>query len=231
MREWLASYCSLLFLVSIFCSAKSDFGSSEEVKPYRPPVLASSGLIEFIDEKGESKGLIIINRQNPPFGKALPGGKIEYGETVENGFLREMKEELNLDKKDFYDLRQFHVYSDSARDPRFHVVDVTFIGKTHKTPKAGDDASKAFICSWEEIENNEKPLELVFDHRKILDDYLRYRQEGTGINPDITKSLSEEKIPEAINAPKKDQLSVNEDKKRKCRRSISKSNRIATRSP
>lgn len=51
----------------------------------------------------------MIERGKAPWGKAIPGGKVEYGETVENAVRREMMEEVNLDLND---LRQFHVYSD-----------------------------------------------------------------------------------------------------------------------
>ncbi|MEO0115069.1 MAG: NUDIX hydrolase, partial [candidate division WOR-3 bacterium] len=65
----------------------------------------------IIDYDGK---IVLIKRKNPPFGWALPGGFVDYGETVENAAIREAKEETGLDLKE---LKQFHVYSDPNRDP------------------------------------------------------------------------------------------------------------------
>ncbi len=38
--------------------------------------------------------IVLIDRGKAPFGKAIPGGKIEYGESVENAIRREMREDV-----------------------------------------------------------------------------------------------------------------------------------------
>jgi 8-oxo-dGTP diphosphatase len=134
---------------------------------FRPetPLLAVDGIINVQDEKGNWKGIVLIERKYPPIGLALPGGFVEVGETVEEALIREMKEETGLD---VIIIRQFRVYSDPKRDPRRHTVSVVFECVARGEPKGADDAKTARIYSYEEI-----PFEkLVFDHEKILKDYL-----------------------------------------------------------
>src|SRR4030042_501652 len=88
------------------------------------------------------KGIILIKRKNPPEGWALPGGFVDYGETLESAALRETKEETDLNVKL---LRQFHSYSDPERDPRHHTVTIVFIAKAKGNARAGDDARKIGI--------------------------------------------------------------------------------------
>lgn len=134
---------------------------------HKPPILTTTAIIEVHDH-GIFKGIVLIERGKAPFGKAIPGGKVEYGETVENAVRREMMEEVNLE---LHDLKQFHVYSDPSRDFRHHSVEVTHLAIAYEEPFAGDDAAKAFIVKLEDIPWNE----LAFDHAQILKDYLDYR--------------------------------------------------------
>ena len=72
------------------------------------------------------QGIVLIERSNPPYGWALPGGFVDYGESLEEAAAREAKEETNLD---LVDLRQFHTYSAPGRDPRFHTITTVFIAE------------------------------------------------------------------------------------------------------
>ncbi len=129
------------------------------------PYLTVDGIINVQNEKGEFVGIVLIERKYPPIGFALPGGFVEVGETVEEAVIREMKEETGLD---VVVLRQFRVYSDPNRDPRFHTVSVVFECVARGEPKGSDDAKVARVFKYGEI-----PMEkLVFDHSKILRDYL-----------------------------------------------------------
>lgn len=119
------------------------------------------------------EGIVIIKRSNPPFGWALPGGFVDYGESLEDAVRREMKEETSLA---LTELTQFHTYSQPDRDPRFHTIGTVFIAKAKGKPKAGDDAAGLKIIKLSEIE----ALEFAFDHKKILQDYLAYKK---GKNP------------------------------------------------
>jgi ADP-ribose pyrophosphatase YjhB (NUDIX family) len=116
--------------------------------------------VDIIIEIGER--IVLIERKNPPFGWALPGGFVDYGESFETAALREAKEETGLRVEA---LRQFHTYSDPGRDPRRHTASTVFIGKAEGAPQAGDDAARAELFSKEELPT------LVFDHARILADY------------------------------------------------------------
>jgi O-acetyl-ADP-ribose deacetylase (regulator of RNase III)/ADP-ribose pyrophosphatase YjhB (NUDIX family) len=111
-------------------------------------------------------GVVLIQRKNPPFGWALPGGFVDYGESLEDAVVREAKEETNLT---LTEIKQFHTYSDPRRDPRFHTIGTVFLAKAKGTPKAGDDAGSLKIVKLSEIAK----LDLAFDHKKILEDYLK----------------------------------------------------------
>jgi 8-oxo-dGTP diphosphatase len=131
----------------------------------KTPFVAVDGIIQIFDENDNFKGIVLIERKNPPHGLALPGGFVDVGEKVEDALKREMKEEINLDVEI---VRLLNVYSDPERDPRFHTVSIVFVCKASGIPKAQDDAKSVFIYKLEEI-----PFEkLVFDHKKILQDYL-----------------------------------------------------------
>ena len=120
--------------------------------------------VEAIIELPE--GIVIIQRSNPPFGWALPGGFVDYGESLEDAVKREAKEETNLD---LTQITQFHTYSNPQRDPRFHTIGTVFIAKAKGKPKAGDDAAGLKVIKPSEIEK----LDFAFDHKKILQDYLK----------------------------------------------------------
>ncbi len=110
-------------------------------------------------------GIVVIERSNPPFGLALPGGFVDYGESLEDALTREVKEETNLS---VIKLKQFHTYSDPNRDPRFHTIGTVFIAEAKGIPKAGDDAAGLRIIKKDEILKHD----FAFDHKKILQDYL-----------------------------------------------------------
>ena len=128
-----------------------------EVQAHRNPTPTVDIIIEI---KGQ---IVLIERRNPPFGWALPGGFVDYGESFETAALREAEEETGL-KVD--NLRQFHTYSDPARDPRQHTASTVFTGEAKGSPKAGDDAARAELFTAENL----PPL--AFDHAKILADYF-----------------------------------------------------------
>lgn len=125
----------------------------------RNPFLTVDGLIRI------GGGIVLIERRNPPPGWALPGGFVDYGETVEDACVRECREETGLEVTL---VRQFHTYSDPRRDPRHHTVCVVFLCDATGEPKADDDAKNAGIFTREQIAQ----LTLAFDHRQILEDYF-----------------------------------------------------------
>jgi 8-oxo-dGTP diphosphatase len=126
---------------------------------YKNPVPAVDLIIEI-----EGKGLVLIERRNPPPGWALPGGFVEVGESLEQAAVREAKEETCLDVEL---LGQFHSYSDPNRDPRMHCISTVFVARATGTPRAEDDAKSVALYRKDSL-----PEVMAFDHRKILDDYL-----------------------------------------------------------
>lgn len=133
----------------------------------KSPFLTVDAIIEY---KG---GVVLIKRSNPPFGWAIPGGFVDYGESLEEAVIREAKEETDLD---ICGLKQLHTYSDPDRDPRFHTVCTVFIAKGKGIPCAGDDASGIRIVYPQEL----KTLDLAFNHGDVLKDYLKLK---AGKNP------------------------------------------------
>jgi 8-oxo-dGTP diphosphatase len=130
------------------------------IKTYRNPVPTVDVIIEL------EGGIVLIHRKNPPPGWALPGGFVDYGETVEAAACREAKEETNLE---LTGLKMFSVYSDPARDPRQHTITTVFVARGHGRMKGGDDATIAKVFDLEHLP------ELAFDHARILHDYQDWK--------------------------------------------------------
>lgn len=129
--------------------------------PYRNPLPT----VDIIIEVGGK--IVLIERKNPPHGWAIPGGFLDWGESVETCAVREAQEETGLAVK----LEElFYVYSDPVRDPRHHTVTTVFIASARGAPVAADDAAEAGLFTAQTL-----PDPLAFDHGQILDDYFRYR--------------------------------------------------------
>ena len=123
--------------------------------------------VDAIIRMGSKEQIVLVRRKNEPRGWSLPGGFVEYGESVEHAILREVMEETRLD----VDLvRQFHTYSDPSRDPRIHAVSVVFIADGRGEPTGDDDAEEAHVFSRDSL-----PTPIVFDHVAILNDYFSDR--------------------------------------------------------
>jgi 8-oxo-dGTP diphosphatase len=113
---------------------------------------------------------VLIERRHPPLGLAIPGGFVDVGERVETAALREAKEEVSLD----VELEcLLGLYSDPARDPRGHTVTAVYVASADGVPVAADDAGAIVMA-----DPADRDLPLVFDHRQVLDDYLRWRETG-----------------------------------------------------
>ena len=112
---------------------------------------------------------ILIKRKNDPYKDywALPGGFVEYGESVETAAIREAKEETSIDVE-LKDL--VNVYSEPDRDPRGHTITIAYTAKGNFDDKKADsDASEIAIFSAEKLDE----LKIAFDHGKIIDDCLK----------------------------------------------------------
>lgn len=133
----------------------------------RNPVPTVDIIIKIKREDGQD-GIVLIKRKNPPSGWALPGGFVDYGESLEEAAVREAKEETSLDIR----LKsQLHTYSDPNRDPRQHTITTVFMATAQGKPKARDDAQEIGVFTKEEMN-----FPLAFDHNKILEDYFEQKK-------------------------------------------------------
>ncbi len=132
---------------------------------YRNPTPTVDIIIELIDRR--DRAIVLIERKNAPLGWAIPGGFVDYGESVETAARREALEETGLEVEL---IEQFHVYSDPKRDPRQHTLSVVFLATAKGEPQAADDAKNVGIFEPWQI-----PTNLCFDHDQILRDYFHYR--------------------------------------------------------
>ncbi|MFA5008541.1 MAG: macro domain-containing protein [Candidatus Omnitrophota bacterium] len=145
--------------LKIFRKNVNDYLEHITNKLREGPFLTVDGIVEF------DNGIVMIERTNPPLGWALPGGFVDYGETVEEAATREIKEETNLD---FFDFKLLGVYSDPKRDARFHTVSTVFYGKGKGKLTAASDAKNAKIYKVDSL-----PEKIAFDHRHIIEDYVK----------------------------------------------------------
>jgi len=141
------------------------------VERYRNPFPTVDVIIEMDTpvRQGETcrpgPSIVLIRRQNPPYGWALPGGFVDYGESLESAARREAFEETSLEVALLY---QLGAYSDPLRDPRQHTISVVFVARAAGIPRAADDAADIGVFDRDSI-----PGPLTFDHPRILSDYFR----------------------------------------------------------
>ncbi|MFN2348957.1 MAG: NUDIX domain-containing protein [Thioalkalivibrio sp.] len=145
------------------------------------PLIAVDLIIRLEDDPNV---IVLIERRNPPHGWALPGGFVDVGESLETAAVREAREETCLDVS----LEALlGCYSDPARDPRGHTVSAAYVARGWGEPRAADDA-RNLRC----VDAREPGLPLVFDHGRILADYLRWLETGEGkrLGNDSTRGKS-----------------------------------------
>ncbi len=136
---------------------------------YRNPVPTVDILISY------EGGIVLVERRNPPPGWALPGGFVDYGESLEAAAVREAREETGLEVEL---TGQFHTYSDPGRDPRQHTISTVFTARGRGLLQAGDDAARARVYSAENL-----PANIAFDHRMILADYFARAAGRSPVSP------------------------------------------------
>lgn len=134
----------------------------EQQMSYRNPIPTVDIIIEL-----PGGGIVLIERNNPPYGWAIPGGYLGYSESLEECAVREAEEETSLEVTL---KRQFHTYSDPGRDARHHSVSTVFVATAEGTPKGADDAKSARVFTRDNLPDN-----VAFDHRQILEDYFNNR--------------------------------------------------------
>ncbi len=137
----------------------------------RTPITPLVAVDIVIRMSSENDRIVLIERQNPPPGWALPGGFIDVGETLETAAIREAREETSLEVTLE---RILGCYSDPSRDSRGHTVSIVYLAHADGEPHAADDARDVRL-----IDPADRSMRLAFDHAQILDDYLVYLQSGS----------------------------------------------------
>ncbi len=137
----------------------------KEVTAYRNPIPTADVLIHV-----PGRGVVLIERANPPHGWALPGGFIDYGESAEEAAVREAKEETGLEVRL---TGLLGVYSKPGRDPRHHTLTVVYMAEALDPEKlnAGDDAAMAAFWPLDEL-----PQQVAFDHLEIIEDFIAHQR-------------------------------------------------------
>ncbi len=135
---------------------------------YKPvtPLLAADIIIELIDLP--ERPFILIERANPPYGWAVPGGFVDVGERIEQAAVREALEEVSLQVRL---TALLGIYSDPTRDNRGHTVTAVYIAEATGLPVAADDAKNCQLFTLDTL-----PSVLAFDHAQVLADYKHYRE-------------------------------------------------------
>jgi 8-oxo-dGTP diphosphatase len=131
-----------------------------DVKYHRNPFPTVDIIIEL------HGGIILIERKNEPLGWALPGGFVDYGESLESAAIREAREETSLEVSD---LQLLGCYSSPERDKRMHTISTVYIAKSQGVPSAADDAVNIAVFELDSL-----PKQLCFDHAHILADYIAH---------------------------------------------------------
>jgi len=132
-------------------------------RPQCPPIAA-----DIITEIGDK--IVLIERKNFPLGWAIPGGFVDFGETVEQAAMREAREEISL----VVEIRALlGVYSRPDRDPRGQTITIVYVARASGEPRAADDAKTVAL-----FDPRTPPSPLAFDHAEILADYLRFLETG-----------------------------------------------------
>jgi len=144
---------------------------------FRPttPLLAADTIIELTDKP--TRPIVLIERKNPPYGWAIPGGFVDVGERLEVAAIREAREEVCMQVTL---TALLGMYSDPKRDDRGHTVTAVYVAESSGEPKAADDAKNVQIFDIDSL-----PAKLAFDHAQVLEDYRKFRETGqvTALQP------------------------------------------------
>jgi len=142
---------------------------------YSGPYMATDIVIRH--EAGSKRGIVLIERKNPPFGLALPGGIAEDIPFYQNA-VKEAKEETGLDIEIDDRDRPLCVLSELGQDPREFIASVAYTakGNGHLRPLRDEDARSAAVYTKDElIELLKKDIWAFPHHKRILNIYLEQK--------------------------------------------------------
>lgn len=126
----------------------------------RPSVATDICIFTLINNE---LAVALIERKEPPYGWALPGGFLKPDETLDECAKRETMEETGILTENLF---QFGTFSEPDRDPRTWVLSVSYftLMRADKIDLvAGTDAAKAELYPVSSL-----PGTLAFDHQEIL---------------------------------------------------------------
>jgi 8-oxo-dGTP pyrophosphatase MutT (NUDIX family) len=154
----------------------------------RPNLIKFSGrttvaIVEFSDKR-----ILLIKRRTVPFKGywALPGGRVEAGETVEQTVIREAKEETGLDVEIVKKIGEYREkgFKDGVE---YDYSPACFLVR----PVAGEiRKQESEIEEIRQVDVEKIPTELAFEHSKMLHDYFTMRRNQL-THTDIIKKLSQ----------------------------------------
>jgi 8-oxo-dGTP diphosphatase len=118
--------------------------------------------------------ILLIKRATVPFKGywALPGGRVDPGETVEQTIVREVKEETGLDVAVVSKIGEYH--EQGVQDGvEYNYYPACFLVKTigGEIKKQESEIEEIKLFSLNEI-----PEALAFEHAKMVKDYVATRQ-------------------------------------------------------
>jgi ADP-ribose pyrophosphatase YjhB (NUDIX family) len=167
-------------------------------RPLRTPDIAIDAIIR-VYRRQQFQGVVLCQRARPPLLLCIPGGYVEYGESLENATRREVLEETNMHiplseaslisyftdemtirnpadlHRDRTALRQFRTFSHPLRDKRRHTVSVVFeVRVDDQMPTAGDDAKSCAVFTPAQARNIAS-TQFAFDHGALIREYLHVR--------------------------------------------------------
>ena len=145
----------------------------EYQKKYKIPSLTTDAIVLRKHKNDDYYDILLVTRGNEPCKDCLafPGGFVDYGEDPQNGCVRELKEETELDGKD---IELLTVRGNPKRDPRRHTVSIFYIVKVDPDaqPRGADDAKDAKFYDLKDIIENQKER-IAFDHYGVIEELVQ----------------------------------------------------------
>jgi 8-oxo-dGTP diphosphatase len=116
------------------------------------------------------KYLLLIERQYDPYKNhwALPGGFLLSSEEIEEGMIRELREETNLNEN-FDDINFIGVFGKIGRDPRKRIISLAYkidLGTKQDLPEV-KPANESLNVEWVKLTSLGE-LQIAFDHEEII---------------------------------------------------------------